>query len=171
MGNTWKVVLATVIIFAAGVVTGGLLVRQSMARPWPKAQKQPNAQKQQVFTPGNMRFEFLRRAQRELDLTPGQRDRIDTILTQSQERTRKVMETVSPRLREELQRTREELREILTPPQRVQFDRLLKQQQRPREYRPPGREGPRERLPGPNQPPLPGGGDPEPETPPARPPR
>jgi hypothetical protein len=134
------------VIFGTGVVTGGLLVRYSegsrTARPpRPSGVIRPG----QLPSPGLVRLDFLRRVGRELDLTSEQRERIDKILKESQERTRKVM---APYLREELQRTGAEFREVLTPEQRPRFDELLKQQQqqqkqRSREQRhPPGPGGP-----------------------------
>jgi Spy/CpxP family protein refolding chaperone len=73
-----------------------------------------------------MRFEFLHRAQRELDLTPEQRERIDKLLKESQERTRKIMEPIAPEFHAELQRTKEEFRAVLTPDQQKRFDDLIK---------------------------------------------
>jgi len=108
--NTWKVILATIVIFAAGAVTGALLVRHS-SRPGQGA--------------GGTRFEFLRRMERELDLTQEQRKKIDKILKESQEQTRRIMEPVSPALHAQLQRTKEEFREVLTPEQQTRFDHLL----------------------------------------------
>ena len=80
--------------------------------------------------PGGYRLEFLRRAQRELNLTAEQRERVEKIFSQSQERTKRLMEPVTPHLREELDRAKREFSEILTPPQRARFDELLKQRVR-----------------------------------------
>lgn len=143
--NTWKIILATLVIFIAGVVTGAVLVvysgRSLINRPRNGAPRFFQA------TPGNMRLEFLHRVQRDLDLTPEQRERIDKILKDSQDRTRKMMAPVLPGLREEFQRTKEEFRDVLTPEQRVRFDELFRHQQRPR-----GRRGgaPAEQAPGTN---------------------
>jgi Spy/CpxP family protein refolding chaperone len=136
--NSWKVILATMVIFGAGVVTGGLLVghlERAAAPHHPSGQGAPRLG--QPVSAGGMRVDLLRRVVRELDLTPEQRDRVDKILKESQERTRKVM---APFLREELQRTTAEFRDALSPEQRVRFDELLKekqqqQQQRAREQR------------------------------------
>lgn len=141
------------VIFAAGVITGGVLVRKTMLRPERNPQRLQAAQRPPVtFTPGSMRVEFLRRAQRELELTAGQHERIDDILKRSQERSRKIMEVIAPKLREEVQTTREEFREVLTPEQRVHFDKLWKQ--RPREQRPTARPD-RSDKPDRNPPPAP----------------
>jgi len=125
--NTWKVILATMVIFAAGVVTGGLLVRNVESHY--SVHRRPGAVRAtQPSSPGGMRLEFLRRAQRELGLTSEQKQRIDAILKESQDRTRN-------KIREELQRTRTEFREVLTPEQRVQFEELIKRPPRSREQR------------------------------------
>ncbi len=142
------------LIFGTGVITGGVLVRQSMLRARPVVERNANNRPPIALTAGNMRIEFLRRAQRDLELTADQRERIDEILRRSQERSRKIMEPVTPRLREEIQRTRDEFRDVLTPRQRKQFDASWKQQQqRPRDPRPSGRERPgvRPTEPGPEQ--------------------
>ncbi len=144
--NSWKVILATMVIFGTGVVTGGLLVRNSQRSEFQPPQRTNNPPRQ--FQPnyaGGVRVEFLRRAERELDLTPDQRERIDKIIAASQERTKKIMEPVTPLMREEIKRTKEEFREALTPEQRRRFDELLKQQQRPRDQHRPN--VPRDRAP------------------------
>jgi len=136
--NSWKVILATMVIFGTGVVTGGLLVRNADRGRLNRAQPNQQVIRQVQATSAGMRMDFLRRVQRDLDLTADQRERIDRILKESQDRTRKIMEPVSPLIRQELQRTKEAFREELTPAQRARFDQLLKQQnQRPRDPRQP----------------------------------
>ena len=124
------------VIFGTGVVTGGLLVGHvehgGMRHPLRAAGTVRPAQP----SPGVIRIEFLRRMERELELTPEQRDPIDKILKDGQERTKKLMETVEPRRREEFKKTLEEFRSVLTPGQRQRFDLLMKEQQlRAREQR------------------------------------
>lgn len=135
--NSWKVILATMVIFGTGVVTGGLLVRH--AGPGRDRRQMRPAGAIHVAQPspaGLMRIDFLRRMERDLDLAPEQREPIDKILKEGQERTKKIMETVEPRRREEFKRTIEEFRAVLTPDQRKRFDELVKQQQqRAREQR------------------------------------
>jgi Spy/CpxP family protein refolding chaperone len=125
------------VIFGTGVVTGGLLVRHAgpsreHRQPRPVGAVHPA----QPSPAGLMRIDFLRRMERDLDLAPEQREPIDKILKEGQERTKKIMETVEPRRREEFKRTIEEFRAVLTPEQRKRFDELVKQQQqRTREQR------------------------------------
>ena len=129
--NSWKVIFATMVIFGTGVVTGALVVRYSVNLSNPRPQHAAfGGHWFEAGSPGGMRLEFLRRIQRELELTPEQQDRIDEVLKQSQERTRKIMEPVVPPLHKEVQRAKAEFREVLTPAQQTRFDELLKQQQR-----------------------------------------
>ena len=125
------------VIFGTGVVTGGLLVRHSEQS---RSHRPPHAGN--VIRPpfstnaGVMRLEFLRRMERELDLNPQQREPIDRILKDGQERTKKVMEAIEPRRREEYRKTVEAFRAVLTPAQRDRLDAIIKQQQqRVREQR------------------------------------
>jgi len=127
------------VIFGAGVVTGGLLIRkltppQPLPPPRVAGARPPGAN-----TPGGTRLQFLRRAERELDLTNKQREEVDKILSVSQERTKRLMEPITPQLRDELQQTKEEIRAVLTPEQRKRFDELLKQQHPGEAHHGPGR--------------------------------
>ncbi len=134
--NTWKVILATLVIFIAGLVTGAVLVRQTPAlrrAVRPSAPRTGTA----LGSPGVMRLELLRRLQRELELTPEQKERIDKILKEGQEDSRRIMEPVMPELKARFQRTKEQFREVLTPEQRLKFDELIKRPQHSREKRHP----------------------------------
>src|SRR5260370_32113214 len=65
-----------------------------------------------------------------LSLTAEQNERLDTIMRESQERTKVYWELLEPELRGEFRKTRDEIREVLTPEQRKEFDDQLKQRQR-----------------------------------------
>ncbi|HEY5910416.1 MAG TPA: hypothetical protein VJA21_07405 [Verrucomicrobiae bacterium] len=129
--NSWKAILAALVIFGAGGLTGGVLswrIREANVLQRPHRASQPGS-------PGGWRLEFLRRAQRELDLSPEQRERVDKILKESQERSRMIMEPISPQIRAEMQRTKDEFRSVLTPQQQKRFDELLKKPSHPRDQR------------------------------------
>jgi Spy/CpxP family protein refolding chaperone len=134
--NTWKAIFAALVIFSAGGVTGGLLVWR-LEPPPAHGRHNTGLRSGQLGSPSGMRFEFLRRAQRELDLTPEQRERIDKLLKDSQERTRRIMQPVAPEFHAELQRAKEEFRAVLTPEQQQHFDDLLKLQHRSHDHLPP----------------------------------
>ncbi len=128
--NSWKVILATMVIFGTGVVTGGLLVRSTSRFPHYRQQPGPaQARPGQPGPAGIMRLDLLRRMERDLDLKPEQRERVDKILKEGQERTKEIMEPIEPDLHEVVQKAREAFFGVLTPEQRVRFDELLKQQQ------------------------------------------
>jgi len=123
------------VIFGAGVVTGGLLVKYSDQAHPARNTRNPTvaARPFTPFSAGGIRIEFLRRAERELDLSPQQKEQIDRIIAASQERTRKIMEPVSPSVREELKHTKDEFRSVLSADQQARFDEMVKAQQRPRD--------------------------------------
>ena len=138
--NTWKVILATMVIFGAGVVTGGLLVRSTVLKPSKPPHTSAAVSRAIPPTPGLIRVEFLRRAERELDLTPEQREKADKLIAASQERTKKIVEPVAPKIREELKQTRDQFRALLTTEQQARFDDLVKKTLQPREpHRIPGK--------------------------------
>jgi Spy/CpxP family protein refolding chaperone len=136
--NTWKVILATMVIFGAGVVTGSLVVWQTAVKH-PAKQQHGNAVNRSIPTaPGLTRVEFLRRAERELDLTPEQRTQAEKVIADSQDRTKKIMEPVAPKIREQLNQTKEQFRALLTPEQKSRFDEMLKKTAHS-PHRPPGK--------------------------------
>jgi len=120
MVNTWKPILAALVIFAAGVVTGGLTIRFTLPHP-PQRPAGPGG-----FPDFGRRPDFLDRMQRELSLTDDQRKQIGDILHQSQDNTRKLWETIAPQARAEHERTRERIREVLAEEQRKKFDESFK---------------------------------------------
>jgi hypothetical protein len=159
MVNSWKVILATLVIFGAGVITGGLLVNYSdrafrhppdhrvpeMAgppmpgRPGPMVGMEPAAGPREPRLPPGLplplRKEFLNRLNRELGLTPAQHERIGRIVSEGQQRTRELW-------RIEWIETRQKIRAELTPEQQRRFEELFKA--RPRDQRRP--PAPRDRA-------------------------
>ena len=137
--SPWKVILATVIIFAAGVITGGVLVHRVKRGERPRPIPQMARPQQEIApTPWFVRREFLERMDRNLNLSREQYDRIAKILQESQERTRQVFKRVGPEIQEELRHVRREIRGQLTPEQAEKFEELQREiRQRPR---PPGEE-------------------------------
>jgi hypothetical protein len=164
--SPWKVILATVIIFAAGVITGGVLVqrvqRPERARPLP-----PLARPQQELVPMPffVRREFLDRMDRQLNLSRDQYDRIAKIIQDSQERTRRIVAgRVGPEIQDELRQVRRQIRSQLTPEQAKQFDELQHTMRRP-QPRPLENLESRRAPPGRRDPPPPVEGRPQTNTP------
>jgi Spy/CpxP family protein refolding chaperone len=124
--NSWKIILSTLVIFGAGVVTGGLLVSYTLRAN----QIRMRPANSMAATPWQLRSrDLLHRMERELDLTPGQRETISKLITDSQERTKSLWKPIAPRMNRELQQLHEGIRDELTPEQRRKFDELLKQRQ------------------------------------------
>lgn len=132
--NNWKVIFATAVIFGAGVITGGLLVnyvQHPKLKPIkrfqvPATNAFPAQISQSVATTNAsapkpqrlgdvMSKEFLQRLNAELHLSEGQREAVQKIINEGQNLIRKTV-----------QDTRLEVREVLTPEQREQFDELVK---------------------------------------------
>jgi len=116
--NTWKPILAALVIFAAGVVTGGLTVN---------LRQQPAAKKPVAMPRESQLRELSRRMQAELDLTPEQRERIETIIHDSQERVKSLRDGVGQKTGEEFREMRQKIRDELTPEQRRKFAEIMKQ--------------------------------------------
>lgn len=164
--NTWKVILATLVIFAAGVVTGGLLVSHANSAQRPRWQNprpgqadssrrpvEPGTGREAIRPPGVpgavpqfLRKEFLENLNREVNLTADQRTRIEQIIREGQERNRQFWERVAPELRKEIADTRRQIQAVLRPDQRARFDELMKQrpQRRTDEPNAPDRFRPRD---------------------------
>lgn len=143
----WKVILAAILIFVAGAMAGTSLTRRSPRAAAPRLMGTNQASP--TTAPPNFvvqRLEFLRQAERQLDLTPEQRAKVEQIMTDSRQRTRLVMDKLAPELRDELKRTTQAIRETLTgKEQREKFDRLMRnraqqQMQKRDEKRPPNEE-------------------------------
>lgn len=175
--NTWKIILATLVIFAAGVMTGGLLVvhvnrvNARHLRRVVNALESWHPRGRDIMNPGDQavplmlerqRIEFILKVHRELELTPQQRERIEKIVREGQEKTKALWEKVAPELQNEMREVREKIRAELTPEQRAKFEKLLKQHPLRRPEPPPGpSRGPRD-TPPPGEAPL--------QPPPANPP-
>lgn len=149
--NTWKVILATLVIFVAGVVTGGLLVsyadraQQKNRRFLPRdnvrlpananhsplgSPREPQTRLPNLLQnrmPRGVSMEFLQKLDSEVRLTPEQRERIEKIIADGQLRNKELWERVAPEMRREIAETQKLIREELTPEQRVRFEELMKQ--------------------------------------------
>lgn len=130
--NNWKViptiVLATVLIFGAGVFSGGMLVnyvKSGHPRPGMRRAVAPvqtntvpatNATPVRPLRPPEiLSKDFLQRLDGELRLSKDEHEAIQKIIGDGQNEMRKVV-----------QDARLEIREALTPDQRQQFDDLMK---------------------------------------------
>jgi len=118
-GTLSLVVLATVVIFATGVVTGGVLI-QKLNKPHVLNSAPPFWN----------RFEVTRRAVDELDrrgeLTPEQRLKIDQIIRDNQELIAEYFSILEPDVQQVFRKMREGIRAELTPEQRKSFEEFAR---------------------------------------------
>jgi Spy/CpxP family protein refolding chaperone len=103
-----------VITFVAGALAGAAVNRVLEARPAstaaaPAQRGSCEEREQDVFE--------------RLDLSPQQRERVDEILTRRREQADIFWQESGPRLRVLMDSTRAEIRNVLTPEQRAEYDR------------------------------------------------
>jgi hypothetical protein len=175
--NSWKIILAAVVIFCAGVITGSMLVNPGfrkpsgdtapataeISHPRPPGDGRGPGGRPEVPLPRlaeRLSKEFVRRLDRELHLTLAQSNHIAAIVAEGQERNRVLWTNVAPHMHKVMQEVNQQIRAELTPEQLKQFEVLLKQLP-PR--RPPSTNGPPRLAEATNVPPAapappPGGG-------------
>ena len=127
MVNAWKPILAALVIFAAGVVTGGLTVQIRQTRPAPNPGGNAPIRKVPAMPREAQLRELSRRMQAELDLAPEQLGRIESIVRGSQERMKAVRDEVGKKIGEEFREMRQKIRGELTPAQRKRYEEIMKQ--------------------------------------------
>jgi hypothetical protein len=140
--NTWKIIFATLVIFGAGVVTGGLLVSYSDRTHIPGKAPAEDPHKAGLngstnagmarthFLPVPLRKDFIDRLDKELKLTPAQREHIEKIMSHGQEQAKRTWQKIEPEMNGVLTEARDRIRCELTPAQQTQFEELLKQKGR-----------------------------------------
>lgn len=121
--NFWKVILATIVIFGAGVFTGGLLVnhvdRSQRVTPRPP----PALPVPHGYERGN---QFIKQLNDRLQLTADQKDKIQKIVAAGQEQNTYIWTNVEPKMVAVIQDVNQKIRAQLTPEQQKDFDELLK---------------------------------------------
>lgn len=142
MVTPWKIIAASLIIFAAGVVTGGLtlaLGSRFVDRGEWRARSAPPGSPERMEA---QQRDLLRRMERQLSLNPEQRDLALGILSESHENLHRAWQGVHPATQQEYRKMRARLRDILNPEQQRKFDESFKT--RPKAHPDRGfRDGPR----------------------------
>jgi hypothetical protein len=172
--NSWKIILAAVVIFCAGVITGSLLVNQvPEKRPGdaapvttepnthpPGDNRQPGSRPEvplprwlveRLSKDERLSKEFVRRLDKELHLTLAQSNHIAAIVAEGQERNRVIWTNVAPHMLKVMRDVNQQIRAELTPEQVKQFEVSMKQHP-PR--RPPSTNGPPKSAAATNVPPV-----------------
>ena len=156
----WKVILASLVIFAAGILTGAVMNRfyhhphrflplrePLVVAPAPGVNSNSNREPRLNLPfgrpPGrSLAKEFLERLDKELKLDGDQHKRVEKILNESQKHTKEIWEKIAPEMREEMKKSREQIREVLTPEQNTRMDELLKLAPKPPKEGPPTNAAP-----------------------------
>jgi hypothetical protein len=155
--NSWKVIPAVMVIFGAGVLTGGLLVDyvnhghpEHVRFPFwesnPHSQMDNSGQPQpgelpRPRSPEMWRKDFIGHLDEALKLTPEQHAVISKIIAEGQEQNREIWTNVAPKMRQEMEQVHQRIRAELTPDQQKQFEALTKQfapRRPPHDPTPPG---------------------------------
>ena len=100
--SPWKVILATLVIFIAGLVTGAVGAKRLMKPPRPVPPE--------PMQPWMLREQFRCELDRRLRLTPEQNARIERAMREGQERVKEIWSLVGPEMQAELRAVREESR-------------------------------------------------------------
>jgi Spy/CpxP family protein refolding chaperone len=131
--NTWKAIFAALVIFGAGFVTGNVLNRISEASktPAPATRTAAHSSQQPLPLEQLRKVELMGRVQKDLDLTPEQRARIEKIIGDAQERIRDLWDQVAPDIHDEYDDVQKKLCGELTPEQSKLFNELMKKQSHP----------------------------------------
>ena len=131
--NSWKIILASLVIFGAGAVAGGLLAghhpfrhRHEMSSPDGREHPEHRDVPAPPLVANRLGKDFLQRLDDKLQLTPDQKEKIGRIIADGQERNHEIWTNVAPQIRAEIQDVHRQIRDQLTPEQREQFDDLLK---------------------------------------------
>jgi hypothetical protein len=129
----WKVILATMVIFVCGVVTGALVIKtQGNTSPHPRQSGDVG-----LGPPGPP--QDILRWLTPLNLATNQSEKIVKILQDSQATNWAIRESIAPLLHNEVERAHQAINLVLTPDQQVKYAELLKKPEMRTEGR--GRRG------------------------------
>ena len=131
MARTWQVILATVAIFVAGLVTGGAtafgivrwMVRHPRVNPAQMGTLTPRPGQVQQINPQLMRS-FINR----LDLTKEQRATIIPIVKRTMGQLQRERREVQLSTALAIEKMQDDIAEVLTPEQRAKFEDLISAQ-------------------------------------------
>lgn len=120
MVTSWKIIVATLVIYIAGLVTGTYLtdLRESPRRS-SENRRDPSAPR------GPRMHDFIQRFGNVLELSDQQRTNITQILKTSQERMDVLVKEMQSPIREEFSRVNGEIKEQLSENQKDQFEKIM----------------------------------------------
>lgn len=126
--NYFRVILATLVIFATGALSGYFLARKTAEQPGtPTAASSVLAGTNAPPGWNQRRDEMWGSLQKELKATDEQMAKVDEILSQSRKRSREIWQTIKIPLEEEVDRVKEEIRGVLNAEQAAKYEEIMKQ--------------------------------------------
>jgi Spy/CpxP family protein refolding chaperone len=153
MVKTWQVILATIAIFVAGLVTGGATAL-GLER-WVSSQHRANSLMMAPMGmhpgpggPPQFGTQLMRRYADTLNLTDDQRAKIGPIVRRTAAQLSRNRIEIQQETSLAIEKMQDEISPLLTPEQRTKFEEIISQQRnRFRQFRqnpppPPGGEGP-----------------------------
>ena len=140
--NSWKIILATIVIFGAGVMAGGLLVshvdrgNRFNHRP-PGAEFRPPGLEHEPGRGMGMEFprprqpdllntNFVKTLDEALKLSADQRSAFEKIIAEGQDQNHSIWTNNAEQMRRVMQDVRHRLHDTLAPNQQKQFDELMR---------------------------------------------
>ena len=130
--SPWKVILATMVIFVCGVVTGALVIRTQGWHPSfpPGAGRFSNPN---IGLPGRAPVDdVVRQLKGRLELTTNQCEKIAKIMQDSQSTIAGIRQFYAPQIEKEVEKAHQAITNWLNPEQQIKYAALLKEQnQRP----------------------------------------
>jgi Spy/CpxP family protein refolding chaperone len=125
--NFLRVILATLVIFATGALSGYFVARKSGAvTQAPPAAKSVLASTNAPSGWNKSREEMRASLQKELNATDEQMAKVDEILSQSRKRSREIWQTMRGSMESEIERVKEEIRGVLDAAQAAKYEEIMK---------------------------------------------
>jgi Spy/CpxP family protein refolding chaperone len=123
--NILRVILATLVIFGTGAVSGFFIGKNRAVSNAVDSSKTFVAGGKNSAPPLERgRRSMMDRMQNDLDLTDEQRDTIGAIFAESRERSKELWKEIKEPMDNEVKRVHEEVKAVLTPEQAVKFEEI-----------------------------------------------
>ena len=123
--NILRVILATLVIFGTGAVSGYFIGKAKgiqTATETPKLTSTGNNSSAPPLDKG--RRSFMDRMQKDLALTDEQRETIGKIFADSRDRSKELWKEIREPMDNEVKRVHEEIKAVLSPEQSLKFDEI-----------------------------------------------
>ena len=124
--NFLRVILATVVIFAAGAFTGYFLAHKPGAPATEPAGRSVFASTNAPPDWNKRRDEMRASLQKEIKATDEQMAKVDEILSQSRKRSREIWQAIKVPMESEVERVQDEIRDVLNADQAAKYEEIMK---------------------------------------------